>query len=113
MFGATTNYPFNFANRNGIPMIESSNVEVTTENVVITIPNRVFRFLNGTGVILFRLNTAIAATGDSLPILFSSNDFTQNLTLAGGTNAVGTDLVGPGVHVIYYDKGGNVLQLIY
>jgi hypothetical protein len=94
-------------------MIESSNVEVTTENVVITIPNRVFRFLNGTGVILFRLNTTIAATGDSLPILFSSNDFTQNLTLAGGTNAVGTDLVGPGVHVIYYDKGGNVLQLIY
>ena len=36
MFGATTNYPFNFANRNGIPMIESSNVEVTTENVVVT-----------------------------------------------------------------------------
>ena len=24
MFGATTNYPFNFANRNGIPMIESN-----------------------------------------------------------------------------------------
>ena len=27
MFGATTNYPFNFANRNGIPMLESTSVE--------------------------------------------------------------------------------------
>ena len=40
MFGATTNYPFNFANRNGIPMLESNSVEVTDTNVIINIPNR-------------------------------------------------------------------------
>ena len=55
MFGATTNYPFNFANRLGIPMIESTNITVNTDNVVIGIPKRAFRFLNGNGVILFRL----------------------------------------------------------
>ena len=38
MFGATTNYPFNFANRNGIPMLESNSVEVTDTNVVINKP---------------------------------------------------------------------------
>ena len=59
MFGATTNYPFNFANRNGIPMLESNSVEVTDTNVIINIPNRAFRFLNGTGILLFRLNTEI------------------------------------------------------
>ena len=62
MFGATTNYPFNFSNRNGIPMIESGNVSTTDANVIINIPTRAFRFLNGTGLILFRLNTEITNT---------------------------------------------------
>ena len=110
MFGATTNYPFNFANKMGIPMIESSSVNVTDTNVVINIPNRAFRFLSGTGLILFRLNTEITDT--TLPILFSSNEFTQPLTLVGGTAATGTDIASIGVYIIYYDKNANLMQLI-
>ena len=104
MFGATTNYPFNFANRNGIPMLESTSVTTNTNNVIINIPNRAFRFLNGTGLILFRLNTEI--TNASLPILFSSNEFTQPLTLVGG------NISEIGVYIIYYDKNSNLMQLI-
>lgn len=110
MFGATTNYPFNFANRNGIPMLESSSVEVTDTNVVINIPNRAFRFLNGTGIILFRLNTEI--TNTALPIIFSSNSFTQPLTVVGGTGATGTNIADVGVYLIYYDKNSNLMQLL-
>ena len=110
MFGATTNYPFNFANRMGIPMIESTNIEVTDTNVVINIPNRAFRFLNGTGLVLFLLNTEI--TNTTLPILFSSNEFTQPLTLVGGTAATGTDISQVGVYLIYYAKNANVMQLM-
>ena len=110
MFGATTNYPFNFANRNGIPMIESSSVEVTDTNVVINIPDRAFRFLNGTGLILFRLNTEI--TNTTLPIIFSSNNFTQPLTIVGGDAATGTSIAGVGVYLIYYAKGANLMQLV-
>lgn len=110
MFGATTNYPFNFANRNGIPMLESNSVEVTDTNVIINIPNRAFRFLNGTGILLFRLNTEI--TNTSLPILFSSNSFTQPLTSVGGVAATGTDISLPGVYEIYYDKNANIMQLL-
>ena len=110
MFGATTNYPFNFANRNGIPMIESNSVEVTTTNVVINIPNRAFRFLNGTGLLLFRLNTEI--TNTSLPIIFSSNNFTQPLTNVGGVAVTGTDISLPGVYTIYYDKNSNLMQIV-
>ena len=113
MFGATTNYPFNFANRNGIPMIESGNVTTDTTNVIINIPNRAFRFLNGTGLILFRLNTAIPTDGEALPIFFSSNEFTQPLTLVGGSAAVGSNLPGTGVYLIYYAKNANVMQLIH
>ena len=110
MFGATTNYPFNFANRNGIPMLESTSVITNTDNVIINIPNRAFRFLNGTGLILFRLNTEI--TNASLPILFSSNEFTQPLTLVGGTEATGANISEVGVYIIYYDKNSNLMQLI-
>ena len=110
MFGATTNYPFNFANRNGIPMLESSSVTVNDTNVVINIPDRAFRFLNGTGIILFRLNTEI--TNDTLPIIFSSNNFTQSLTIVGGANATGTNISGVGIYLIYYDKNSNLMQLL-
>ena len=109
MFGATTNYPFNFANRNGIPMIESMNVTTNDTNTIISIPNRAFRFLNGTGLILFRLNTEITGT---LPILFSSNQFTQPLTLVGGVPATGDNINSVGVYLIYYAKNSNLMQLL-
>ena len=84
MFGST-NYPFNFSNRRGIPLIETSSISVTDDNVVINIPNRSFRWLNDKGVILLRLNQAIPdGTTGTLPVLFSSNDFTQPLTNIGG-----------------------------
>lgn len=112
MFGATTNYPFNFANRNGIPMIESTNITVNTDNVTIGIPRRAFRFLNGNGIILFRLNTALPEAAGTLPILFASSEFTQPLTIIGGDAATATQLAGVGVYLIYYDKNSNLLQLL-
>ena len=112
MFGATTNFPFNFANRVGIPMIESNSVTSDGTNAIINIPNRACKFLNCTGLILFRLNTAIPTDAASLPILFSSNNFTQPLTLAGGDSATGEQMTGPGVYLIYYAKGSNLMQLM-
>lgn len=111
MFG-TTNYPFNFANRRGIPMIDSSSVTVNTDNVIITLPNRVFRWLNDKGIVLFRLNQEIPAASNTLPILFSSNDFTQPVTLVGGDPATGTQMTGTGIYLIYYDKDANLMQLL-
>lgn len=112
MFGATTNYPFNFANRNGIPMIESSAVTVNTDNVTITLPNRVFRALSTNGVVAFRLNTAIPESASTLPIIFVSNNFTQPLTQVGGAAATEEQLEGTGVYLIWYDKNANLMQLL-
>jgi hypothetical protein len=109
MFG-TTNYPFNFANRMGIPLIESNGVTVGTENIIITLPNRVFRGLNGKGVILFRLSQEITDT--TLPILFSANDFTQPVTVVGGDAATGTQMGAVGVYLLYYSKDSNIMQLL-
>jgi hypothetical protein len=48
-------------------------------------------------------------TNTTLPILFSSNEFTQPLTLVGGTAATGTDFSAVGVYIIYYDKNANLM----
>ena len=61
-------------------------------------------------LILFRLNTEI--TNTTLPILFSSNEFTQPLTLVGGDAATGADISAIGIYIIYYDKNANLMQLI-
>lgn len=108
----TTNFPMNFVNRNGIPLIESASIEVTTDNVIITIADRSFRWLNQKGVILFRLNQAIPSSGDALTVMMESNGFTQPVTLIGGGNAVGTDFTGVGVYLVYYDKDSNLMQLL-
>ena len=107
-----TNFPMNFCNRMGIPLIESANVEVTDTNVVITLADRSFRWLNQKGTILFRLNQEIPAAGATLPVVFSVNDFTQSLTNVGGAAITGSNLPGMGVYFIYYDKDANLMQLL-
>lgn len=112
MFGST-NYPFNFCNRNGIPMLESSSVTVNDNNVVIQLPNRSFRWLNQKGIILFRLTQAIpTGTTQTLPLVFSSNDFTQALTNVSGEAITVAQLPNTGVYAIYYDKDANIMQLL-
>lgn len=109
-------YPFNFVNRRGIPLIESSGVEATESQVTITIANQAFRFLDDRGIFLFRLNQPIPEGFDDAPIIFSwtgfQQTFTQPLTLIGNNPATEEEVEGTGVYIIYYDKCANVLQLM-
>ena len=108
-----TFFPNNFSNVNGIPMMETSSVTVNTDNVVLTLTNRSFRFLRNQGLILFRLNQAIPeGTTATLPIVFSSNNFLQGLTNVGGTPITVAQMSSPGVYLIFYDKNANLLQLM-
>lgn len=108
-----TLYPFNYVNRRGIPIIETNSISVTDDNIVFSLPNRTFRFLNDKGVILFRLNQSIPdGTTATLPIVFSVNDFTMPLTNVGGTPITVAQIPGPGVYMIYYDKDANLMQLL-
>jgi hypothetical protein len=108
----TTNFPVNFSNLRGIPMIASSSVEVTTDNVVIGVPKRVFRGLADSGIVAFRLTQEIPAGGATLPVVFSSNEFLQTLTVVGGTPATGAQITPVGVYLIWYDKCASTMQLL-
>jgi hypothetical protein len=108
----TTNYPGNFSNVRGIPMIASTSVEVTTDNVVIGIPRRAFRGLADSGVFAFRLTQEIPAGGAALPVVFSSSEFLQTLTVVGGTAATGAQITPAGIYLVWYDKCASSMQLL-
>lgn len=108
----STNYPINFANTRGIPMIASNSVTVNTDNVVISIPRRAFRGLSDSGIIAFKLTQEVPAGGAALPVIFSSNEFTQQVTVLGGDNLVGSQITSTGIYLLWYDKCANVLQLL-
>lgn len=112
MFGSTR-YPFNFCNRNGIPMIETNQVTVSADNVTFTLPNRVFRWLNDKGIALIRVNQNLpAGTTETLPIVFSANDYTQPLTNVGGEAITVAQFPTTGKYLVYYDKDSNLMQLL-
>lgn len=108
----TTNFPINFANLRGIPMIASTSLEVTTDNVIIGIPRRAFRGLADSGIIAFRLTQPIPTASAALPIVLVSNEFSQALTVTGGAAATGAQLNGTGVYLIWYDKCSSLMQLL-
>lgn len=111
MFG-TTNFPYNYSNHIGIPMIGSTNVEVNDANVIISIPRNVFRRFPNSGIIIFKLNQNIPISGSTLPILMSSGGFTQAVTLNGGAAATGANMLSSGIYLIWYDKRSSLLQLL-
>ena len=108
----TTNFPSNFSNLRGIPMIASTSVEVTTTNVVIGIPRRAFRGLADSGILAFRLTQEIPSSGATLPVVFSSSEFLQTLTTIGGTAATGAQITPAGIYLIWYDKCASTMQLL-
>ena len=108
----TTSYPINFANIRGIPMIASTSVTVGTDNVVIGIPRRAFRGLADSGIFAFRLTQEIPAGGAALPVVFSSNDFLQTLTVVGGEAATGAQITPAGIYLVWYNKNASLMQLL-
>lgn len=108
----TTEYPINFSNKRGIPLILSTGVEVSTSNVILSIPNNAFRGLANIGLCALKLNQPIPAGGAALPILIKSNSFTQSLNMLGNVQAVGSDISAVGVYLIWYNKDSSTMQLI-
>ena len=100
----TTDFPNNFSNIRGIPMIASVSVDVTDTNVVIGLPRRAFRGLADSGIFALRLTQSIPTSGAALEVVLSSADFLQTLTVVGGDAATGAQLTPTGIYLIWYDK---------
>lgn len=105
---------FGFANVttnvNGVPVLRTNNVTVGTDAVDFALG---FRRIPAMGDLTIYIADAIPsdATG-TLPVRFTLNGSTRNLTFFGGTNVTAADLAGVGVIKAWYDWFSGTLQLI-
>ena len=106
MFGMNVNVTTNV---NGIPYLATNGVSVTEESVDFALG---FRRIPKIGKVVIRITSAIPsdATG-TLPVRFTLNGTTRNLTFFGGTNVTAADLAGTGVIEVWYDWFLGILQL--
>ena len=101
--------PFFLANRNGIPRIEATRVNVTTSAVVYSFNRNAFYNRNFAGLILFKL-PAYTAPATAVPVIFDTDGEQQNITTLNGVNVTSAELNQSGVYLAFYD--GNILQFL-
>ena len=97
-------------NVNGVPYLRTSQVTAGTDTVDFALG---FRRIPPVGYITVNIANAIPtdATG-TLPVRFTLNGNSRNLTFFGGTNVTAADLVGTGIITLFYDWYSGILQLV-
>ena len=106
MFGMNFNVTTNI---NGIPYLSTNGVSVTEESVDFALG---FRRIPKIGKVVVRIANAIPdGTTGTLPVRFTLNGTTRNLTFFGGTNVTAADLTGTGVVELWYDWFLGIFQL--
>ena len=103
--------PFIMANRNGIPRIEATGVNVSTTAVAVTFSfqRNAFYNRNFAGLIIFRL-PAYTAPATAVPVIFDTDGESQAVTTLGGAAVTSAELNQSGIYLGFYD--GNTLQLL-
>ena len=97
------------ANRNGIPRIEATGVNVGSTEVVYTFNRNAFYNRNFAGLIIFRLPSYTPPSA-ALPIIFDTDGERQSLTTIGGTAVTSSQVNQSGIYLAFYD--GSTLQLL-
>lgn len=101
--------PLFLANRNGIPRIEATGVNVSTTAVTYTFQRNAFYNRNFAGLILFKL-PAYSAPTTAVPIIFDTDGEQQTVTTLDGVTVTSAELNKSGIYLAFYD--GSILQLL-
>ena len=107
MFGCNVQVTTNVS---GVPYLSTNGVTVGEESVDFALG---FRRIPKVGEVSIRIANAIPADAtETLPVRFTLNGNTRNLTFFGGTNVTAADLAGAGVIEVWYDWFNGIFQLI-
>lgn len=101
--------PLFLANRNGIPRIEATGVNVSTTAVTYTFQRNAFYNRNFAGLILFKLPAYTAPT-TAVPIIFDTDGEQQAVITLDGVAVTSAELNKSGIYLAFYD--GSILQLL-
>lgn len=98
-------------NRGGSLLLPTTAIAVSTSAVTLSLPP--FRAAGPFGTLYINITQEIpTGTTATLPIIFSSNGFTQAATKYGGEALTVGDLQGSGVYQFFYNRSNNSLQLL-
>lgn len=99
----------NYSNGNGIIYLRTTGVTVGTDSIDFSLG---FRPIYPMGYLTIKIAEEIPAdaTG-TLPVRFTLNGGTRNLTFFGGTNVTASDFAGTGIITVFYDFFSGTLQL--
>lgn len=97
-------------NANGTPYLKTSGVTVGTDTVDFALG---FRRIPLIGYLTVNIADAIpTGTTGTLPIRFTLNGNSRNLTFFGGTNVTAADITGTGIITVFYDWYSGTLTLV-
>ena len=97
-------------NTNGIAYLRTSGVTVGTDSVDFALG---FRRIPPVGYLTVNVADEIpTGTTGTLPVRFTLNGSTRNLTFFGGTSVTAADLAGTGIITVFHDFFSGTLQLV-
>lgn len=97
-------------NSGGIPYLRTLSVTVGTENVDFALG---FRRIPPVGYLTVNISTAIPdGTTGTLPVRFTLNGNTRELTFFDGTPVTAADLATTGIITVFHDWYNGTLQLV-
>ena len=97
------------SNVNGIPYLRTTGVSVSADTVDCSLG---FRRIPPVGYLTVNISDAIpTGTTGTLPVRFTLNGNTRNLTFFGGANVTAADLTGTGIITVFYNFFDGVLQI--
>lgn len=103
---------FFLSNRNGIPRLATSAINVSTTAVTFTLPSNNIFYANFNGLILLKMEQEIpTGTTTTLPIILASNAGPKTVTVLGGADWTVADYQ-TGIHLAYYESNTGILQLL-
>lgn len=106
MFGCNINVTTNVS---GIPYLSTNGVSVSTESVDFALG---FRRIPKIGKVVIRIVNAIPdGTTGTLPVRFTLNGNTRDLTFFGGDSVTAADLTGAGIIEAWYDWFNGIFQI--
>lgn len=98
------------SNINGVPYLRTTGVSVSADTVDFSLG---FRRISPVSYITVNIADAIpTGTTGTLPVRFTLNGNTRNLTFFGGANVTAADLEGTGIITVFYDWYSGTLQVI-
>lgn len=97
-------------NVSGVPYLRTGGVSVTTDTVDFSLG---FQRIPSISYLTINIADAIpTGTTGTLPIRFTLNGHTRNLTSFGGDNVTAADITGTGIISVFYDYFNGTLQLV-